>query len=143
MHVYLCAESERTDCVLTALMETLQLSGILFWVYVLIGILINHLVQFKTRVGLGWPNLVFSVIMSLQSNDRLFNSLVLGSDSACFFEFTNFYKLDTSDKGIPPSNGEKNYYFSTKPNVVGGRILQRACKDPTPSHSCFRTSCLT
>lgn len=59
--------------------------------------------------------------MNLQSNDRLFNSLVLGSDSACFLEFTYFYKLDTSDKGIPPSNGEKNYYSSTKPNVVGGK----------------------
>lgn len=52
VHVYLCAESERTDCVLTALMETLLLSGILFWVYILISILINHLVQFKKRVGL-------------------------------------------------------------------------------------------
>lgn len=64
--------------------------------------------------------------------------LVLGLDSACFLEFTNFCKLETSDKGIPASNGEKNYYSSTKPNVVGGRIIQRAYKDPAPSHSCFR-----
>lgn len=33
-------------------------------------------------------------------------------------EFTNFCKLDTSDRGVPASNGEKNYPSSTKPNVV-------------------------
>lgn len=70
--------------------------------------------QFKTRAGLA---LVFTVIMSLKSN----NWLVLGLDSACFFEFTNFCKLDTSDKGIPASNGEKNYCSSTKPDVMEGQ----------------------
>lgn len=77
VHVYLCAESERTGRFLTAIMETLLLSGILFWIYILICILINHLVQFKKRAGLA---LVFSVIMSLQSNDRLFNLLGRGLD---------------------------------------------------------------
>lgn len=51
--------------------------------------------------------------------------LVLGLDPACFLEFTNFCKLETSDKGIPASNGEKNYYSSTKPNVVGGEGSSR------------------
>lgn len=38
--------------VLTALVETLLLSGILLWVCILSCILINHLVQFKARTVL-------------------------------------------------------------------------------------------
>lgn len=48
----MCTQSERSDRVLTAVMETLLLSGNLFCIYILNHILINHLVQFKTRAGL-------------------------------------------------------------------------------------------
>lgn len=50
--LFICTQSERSGRVLTTIMETLLLSGNLFYVYILNCILINHLVQFKTRAGL-------------------------------------------------------------------------------------------
>lgn len=48
------------------------------------------------------------------------------------FEFTNICKLDISDKGIPASNGEKNYCSSTKPNVVEGQDPPESIYGPGP-----------
>lgn len=62
--MFIYAQSERTDRVLAAIMETLLLSGILFWGYILSCILI---ILCSLRQGLGWPDLVFTVMMSLQS----------------------------------------------------------------------------